>query len=168
MAKMDVHGGVLRGGDAEDLDNFVVSGGGGVVDAHADGESAALQSFAYAGIDFGEFLRSGFAMSGVTGGQKISGVVHYLHADGNVADADAEVDEGFIFAGGVPGVDVAGADFQFERSGDAIVGLKLIVARRLAVFVEIDEAGSDDQTFGVERGFAFQRLGGERANFSGR
>ncbi len=88
-----------------------MSGGRGVVDAQADGEGAALQSFAYAAIDFSEFLRSGLAMSGIAGGQEISGVVHYLHADRNVADADAVVDEGFIFAGGIPSVDVVGAHF---------------------------------------------------------
>jgi len=61
-----------------------------------------------------------------------------------VADADAVVDQGFVFAGGVPVVDIVGADFELERGGDAVVGLKLIIARRLAVFVEIDEAGGDD------------------------
>jgi len=139
----------------------------GVVDAQADGESAALESVAHAVIDFGEFLRSGFAMSSVAGGQEISRVVHHLHAHGNVADADAVVDQGFVFAGGVPVVDIVGADFELERGGDAVVGLKLIIARRLAVFVEIDEAGGDDQAFGVERGFGFQGRRGQRANFAG-
>ena len=106
-------------------------------------------------------------MRGVAGGQKISRVVHDLHAHGNVADADAVVDQGFIFARGVPGVYIVSADFEFERSGDAIVGLKLVIARCLAVFVKIDEAGGDDQAFGVERSFGFQRSGGQRADFAG-
>ncbi len=46
------------------------------------------------------------------------------------------------------------------------MGLKLVIARRLAVLVKIDEAGGDDHAFGVERGFGFQRTGGQRADFA--
>ena len=76
--------------------------------------------------------------------------MHHLHANGNVTDADAIVDQRFAFALGVPGINVGGAGFQFEGGGDAVVGLELVVAGFLAVFMQIDEAGGDDQAAGVD------------------
>ena len=94
-------------------------------------------------------------MGGITGWEKVSWVVHHFHAYRNVAYAYAKVDERFAFALGVPCVYVVSTDFQFERSGYAIVRLKLIVARFLGMLVKIDEAWRDDQTFSVEDSLSF-------------
>ena len=94
-------------------------------------------------------------MSGITGGEKVSGVVHHFHAYGDVAYAYPKVDKRFAFTLGVPGIYVVGADFEFERSGYTIVSLKLIVARFLGMLVEIDEAWRDDQTLSVENSFSY-------------
>ena len=46
--------------------------------------------------------------------------------------------------------DVGGADFEFESHGDAIEGLEALAGQFLAMLVEVDEAGGDDQAGGVD------------------
>ena len=66
-------------------------------------------------------------MCGVTRWEKAARVVHDFHADGNVADAGAEIDQRLPFPGGIPLLDVCYARFQFQRSSYAVVSLELIV-----------------------------------------
>src|SRR5579862_30600 len=71
-----------------------------------------------------------------------------------MSGAGAVVDERLAFALGIPAIDVAHADFELERGGDAVHGLVAIILGRLAVGVEIDEAGRDHQARGVNRAAA--------------
>ena len=50
---------------------------------------------------------------------------------------------------GVPGFDVARADLQFKRGGDAVARLDFVVFGILPVGVEVYEARGDDQPGGV-------------------
>ena len=58
---------------------------------------------------------------------------------------DAGVDQALAIALAVPGGDIRGADFEFERCGDAVRGFVALVLEVLAVGVEVDEAGRHHQ-----------------------
>src|SRR6185369_3332244 len=166
ITQVNMHRRPVFCGEAEHLDNFSVSSGGGIVDAHAFGERALPKSFLNATADGRKFFRSGGATRSVSSREKAAGVVHHFHADGNVADAGAEIDQRLPFPGGIPLRYVCYTRFQFQGRRDAIVRLELIVAGLLAMFVEIDEAGSDDQPLRVDGSLAGQRLFRNRCDFS--
>ena len=62
----------------------------------------------------------------------------------------AEVDGGDAFAFRVPSGYVLHADLKFQRRRDAVIDLCAIVRRAVAVAVQVDKAGSNDQTGYVE------------------
>lgn len=78
-----------------------------------------------------------------------------------MADGGTEVDEGFALALGDPRLDGADADFHFEGGGDAVAGFVAVVFVGLAVRVEIDEAGGDDEAFRVDRFAAWKGSGAD-------
>src|ERR1700730_1952986 len=65
------------------------------------------------------------------------------------------------FALGIPGIDIGGTGFQFQRCGDPITGLEFVIAGFLAVFMEIDETWSDDEAIGIDGIFALNRVYGD-------
>src|ERR1700730_2129594 len=142
---MDMDGGAVLSSDSEHFHNFPVGGAWRVIHAHAFGESAPLKAFVHQGDDFGELFGRSSVVSGVAGGEHTAlGVAHHFHAHGNMANAYAKIDQGLPFPEGVPASNVIRSSFELERCGDAVAGLELVVARLLAVFVEVDETGGDD------------------------
>src|SRR6266404_5878647 len=92
-----------------------------------------------------ELVGRSSAMGRVAGGKHAAlWVTHNFHADGNVADANAKIDERLPFPDGVPAVDIVGAGFKFKRGRDPVASLIFIIARLLAVFMEVDKTGGDN------------------------
>src|SRR5215470_5964660 len=83
-----------------------------------------------------------------------------------MADAYAEIDQRFSLARVIPTVDVVRPGFQLERGGHPIMGLELIVARRLAVLMQIDKTWGYDQARGVNRSRPGELLGGHGADLA--
>ncbi len=143
--------GAILSSEPEHFHDFPVRCARRVVHAHAFGERALPKPLFDHGGNLGEFLRGRSTMRSVARGKHAGlRVAHHFHADGNVADAYAEIDERLPFPSGVPAVHVVGAGFELEGCGDAIAGLELVIARFLAMFVEVDETGSDDEPFGFD------------------
>ena len=82
-----------------------------------------------------------------------------------MSDADAVVDESSRFSLSVPSLDIRGAHFELERGGHTITRLKPVGLRRLTVRVKIDEAGSDDESRGVDGRATRQGIGRDRDDF---
>ena len=161
-----MNGRTVFGGSAKHLENFLVRSRLRVVDAHAHRERAALQTVLKLPAHLRNLLRRGRLMSRISGGQENARIANDFHAYRDVPDAYAIINERFAVAFRVPVVHIVGAHFQLQCGGYTVAGLKLIVPRLLSVFVQIDEAGRDDQSFGIEGGFAKQRSGRNRADFS--
>ena len=75
-----------------------------------------------------------------------------------MAGSGSEVDEGFAFAGFVPGVDGPDSDFHFEGGGDSVAGFVAVVFVVLTVRMDVDKARGDDESFGLDGVFAFDGL----------
>jgi len=102
---------VLRG-DAEHFNDFPVGGAGRVIDAHAFRQRALAKTFVHSARNFGELFGRSSAMGRFAGGKHAAlRVAHNFHADGNMADAYAEIDERLPFSEGIPTIDVVGASF---------------------------------------------------------
>ena len=89
--------------------------------------------------------------------QQASGIVHDEHACGNVAYGSAKVDQRLAFAGRVPARNGRDADLKLERGGDAVARFITVVFVVLAVRMKVDEAGGNDESFGVDGGAALHR-----------
>src|SRR5713101_9796546 len=86
------------------------------------------------GRNFGELFGRSSAMGRIAGGKHPAHrVAHYVHADTNMADADAKIDDRLPFPCGVPARHIMGAEFKFEGGGNAVAGLIFIIPRLLAV-----------------------------------
>src|SRR5579862_662050 len=105
-------------------------------------------------------------MGSVANWQEPARIVHHLHANGYVTHAGAIVDERMAFALGVPGIDVGDAGFEFEGGGDTVVGLEFVVAGFLPVLVQVNEAGSNDESVSVDGLPALERGACDGDNFS--
>jgi len=75
------------------------------------------------------------------------------------------IDQRISFARGVPSCDIGCAHFEFKSTGDAVARLEGIRFRILPVLVQIDEAGSDDETFRIDSCPAAQGLRRNRTDF---
>src|SRR6266852_6549232 len=106
---MNVDWGVSFRRQPKHIDDLTVRCGCRVVDPHSYGQRAASQSFCDLLLDLRQLFRCSCAMSGVATRQECTRVEHHSHSNGNVTDADAEVDESFPFPLGVPPVDVVGS-----------------------------------------------------------
>jgi hypothetical protein len=69
------------------------------------------------------------------GGQKITGVLHHLHADLYVADGDTVVDRRLSLARRIPGRYIGRPHFELEGAGDAVARLKGVGFEILTMFV---------------------------------
>ena len=85
---------------------------------------------------------------------------------GDVAGGGAVVDERVSLLGIEKLFDVGSADFHFERGGDAVEGFDALAGEILAVLVQVDEAGSDDEAGGVDDAASSERGGGDAGDFS--
>src|SRR2546425_894404 len=103
-----------RSREREHLYDLRMGGRGGVVDSHAHGHGAALQAHLNLPLYLCELLRSCFAVGGVSPGKETSWLAHDLHADRNMADADAKIDERLPFSLGVPFVYIIGANLELQ------------------------------------------------------
>ncbi len=87
-------------------------------------------------------------------GQERACVVQNAHDDGDVAHRCAVIDQRSALPLGIPGRDRRYTDFHLERRCDSVVGFEAIVLGRLAMRVEIDESGRDDQALHIDDGLA--------------
>ena len=134
----------------------------GHAEAHADGAPRESPGEARSNLD--DLQRRRFLARCGSAWQEGAGVLHHHHPDGNVADARAEVDRRLPRALRVPRIDIRRADFEFERRGNAVGGLSHVVGGRLAVLVEVDEAGSDHEAARVDRRAALERRRADHAD----
>jgi hypothetical protein len=161
VAQVDEAGGAGVGGSAEHLQDLPAGRGGRVMRADTDAYGAAGEAVLDLAAALGDLGIGGGAMGGVAGGQEVAGVVHDAHTHGDVTDGCAVVDEGLRMALIIPGIHIGYAHFHFERGGDAVHGFRAVILGILAMLVEIDEAGRDDQSGGVDGGAAVERGGGD-------
>src|SRR5216684_556512 len=89
-----------------------------------------------------------------------------LRAHRDVSDAHSVVDQGFPFPGRIPTVHIGSAGFQLQRRGDAITRLKLIIARLLSVFMQVDKPRRHYKALRIDRLLAFQCLTRNRPNLA--
>ena len=61
---------------------------------------------------------------------------------------------------------IGGANFQFQRGGYTVEGLDALAFRILAVLMQIDKAGRDDKTAGVNDTASGERLSRDARDFS--
>ena len=105
-----------------------------------------------------ELLRRGWFVGGRTGfgDQAAFGQwrTENLGAGGGVAGGGAVINERVSLLGGEEGSDIRLADFEFERGGHAVESLQALTLKILAVLMEIDEPGSDDEAACGDRAFA--------------
>ena len=87
-------------------------------------------------------------------------------ARGHVAGGGAVVDERVSLLGIQKLGDVGCADFHFERGGHAVEGLDALAGKILAVLVQVDEAGRDDEAGGVDDAASAERGGGDAGDFA--
>src|SRR5260370_41081492 len=139
------------------MDNLVVRGSSGGVDAHADGQCAAPQAILNVVVDLLQFGGRGLPTGGVADGQKGAGVFHDFHAYGKMSDGYTEVDQRFSFPPRIPLINIRRADFELQRCRDPVMGLELVVSRLLSVLVQVDEAGRDYKSLRINRLLAFER-----------
>ena len=105
-------------------------------------------------------------MSRISARQESSGIVHHRHSNGNVTHAGAIVDKCFVLPLSIPTVNICHADFQFQRRGHAVAGLRPVVLVILAVLVQIDEAGCNHKTLGIDRLPPLQCRAADSSNFA--
>src|SRR6185436_11867482 len=118
----------------------------GVVNPEPHTQSPLLQPLLYPPFHIFDLgIRSRF-VSAVAARKKNTRVMHHRHASGNVPYTRAIVDQCFPFAFGIPPRYITRSDFKLERGCDSIHRLEAIVLLILAVRMQIDEAGRDDET----------------------
>ena len=88
------------------------------------------------------------------------------HTRGNVPGACTEVDQRLTLTCAVPGFDRRDADFHLESSGDAIARFEGVVFRRLAMLMEVNEAGRHDEPTGIDNAAACERSFGDSGDFA--
>src|SRR5690606_6419025 len=148
-ARVDVRGCAVARGHAQDLDDLVPGGGGRVGGAEPDRDGALPQPAVDPAHDLRDLFGRGRLVRAGAAGQELARVAEHRHADGDVADGGAVIDELPTLALAVPGVHVPDADLQLEPGRHAVQNRVAVVLLVLAVAVEIDEPGRDDEAGGV-------------------
>src|SRR6266571_5780087 len=82
-----------------------------------------------------------------------------------MSDADSIVDQRPVFPVGIPFVYIHSAHFEFQRCGYAVVRLKLVIARLLPMFMQVDEPERNHEPLRFNRLFPFQCAAADRAYF---
>ena len=83
-----------------------------------------------------------------------------------MSDAHSVVDQRLPLPCRIPTVYIGSAGFQLQRCRHAIPRLKLIIARLLAVFVQIDKSGRNHEALRINRLLALQRLTRNRSDLA--
>src|SRR5690606_32788017 len=156
-ARVDVRGCAVARGHAQDLDDLVPGGGGRVGGAEPERDGALPQPAVDPAHDLRDLFGRGRLVRAGAAGQELARVAEHRHADGDVADGGAVIDELPTLALAVPGVHVPDADLQLEPGRHAVQNRVAVVLLVLAVAVEIDEPGRDDEAGGVNDPCAAQR-----------
>ena len=78
----------------------------------------------------------------------------------------AVVDQGVVLLCFQEVGNIGRADFEFEGGSDAVEGFDALAPEVLAMLVEIDEAGCDDETFYGDCSLSWERVGGDPGNFA--
>src|SRR5258708_22955996 len=154
---MHEHRCMVPGSGTEGLEYFILAGGRRVLESHSFAQRPECEPRFDSPLDVGDLLVARDIAAAGANWQEESGVLHYGQADGDVTDRGAVVDECLAFAIGVESSDVASADLELERGGDAVERIEAIVLVVLPVDVEIDETWSEDEAFCVDHLLARQR-----------
>lgn len=141
---------------------------GRVLNAKTDGDRAALQALLEALFHLPDFSLCGGAARSFAGWQKRHGFFHRGHARGEMSGADTVIDQRFPFAFGVPTIDVASADFEFQRTRHTIERFETKVFFVLAVLVQIDETRRNDEAARVDHVAALETLARDRFDLAAR
>src|SRR5690606_14650436 len=156
-ARVDVRGHAVPRGDAQDLEDLVTRGGGRVRGAEPDSDGPLAQAAVGAAHALGLLLRRGRLLGARAAGQELARIAEHRHAHGDVADGGAVVDELPGLALAVPRADVADADLELEPGRHAVQHRVAVILRVLAVAVQVDEPGRDDQAGRIDDPRALQR-----------
>src|SRR5216684_1043745 len=132
---MNVDRSVCFRGEPKHIDDLTVRCGFRVVDPHSYGQRTASQSFSDLPLDLRKLFRRSRAMSGVPSRQECTGIVHHSHSNGNVPDADAEVNECLPLSLRVPPVDGIRSNLQLKRCRYSIARFELIISGLLPVLM---------------------------------
>src|SRR5260221_8341718 len=163
---MHEHRRMVPGSGTERLEYFSLDGRRSVLESHSFAERAESQPRFDSSLDVRDLLVARDVAAAGANWQEESGVLHHGHADGDVANRRAVIDQRPAFACGVESRDVAGAHLELERGGDAVERIQAIVLVVLTVNVEIDEAGRDDEASRVDHSLASQRARCDRGDLA--
>ena len=167
VAHVDEAGHLASGGETEHAEDFFARNDGHIGDAEADAERSRVQTGLHQIVGLADFRGGGVLGDGAVTRQEHAGIVKDGHAGGDVAGRRAEVDERATGAGAIPGLDGVDADFHFKRGGDAVAGFEAVILISLAVGMEVDETGGDDESGDVDDLAAGERLRTDGGDLSG-
>ena len=166
-------------GHAEHVDHFESGRARCVLNAHADAECAGVEFVAQALLYLLDLLgRCWFIRCRSALGQDLGNAgTRVNHARiqrctedqrprRGMAGGCAVVDQRVPFLGREKLSDVGRADFHFQRRGHAVERLHALALDLLAVLMQIDEAGSDDQSRRVDDAAAGEWFGGDARDLS--
>ena len=129
-----------------------------VREAEPDGRSALVEPEADSFLDRSDLLRArDFGLRGVRG-QKRASVAHHCHADRYMSDARAVVHDLATLALTIESRDVAAAHLELEPRRDPVVRHEAVGLVALAVLMQVDEAGRDDEARHVDDPLTGERL----------
>jgi hypothetical protein len=125
--------------------------------AKADGDRASAEAILDAAAHRRHFLIGRSTARRRTGREKGPWIIHDGHANRDVSDGHAVVDELSGRTLTIPAVDIAGADFQLEDARHAVESRVAVVLRVLAVPVQVDEAGRHHEPARLDPAIPLQR-----------
>jgi hypothetical protein len=174
-----IHREFAFGGDAEHVDHLESSRARSVLNAHADAESASVEFVTQALLNLLDLLRCcrfvrsrtalgknlGDAGAGINC-SRVQGRAEDQGSRRRMAGGGAVVNERVPFLHREKLRNVGRADFHFQRGGYAVEGFDALAGEVLAVLMEIDEAGCDDQAGGVDDAASADRGVGDAGDFA--
>src|ERR1700675_4864613 len=156
----------------EHLNHFESGGSRRVLDAHAYSQAASIQLRTQArayGVDL--LWRCGLVCGRPALGQNFGNTrmgsggsgrqwsAEHLSTSSHMARRRAVMDQRVAFLGLQELGDVRGPDFQIQCCRYSVQSLEALTLQLLAVLVQIDEAGSDHETFDPKYAPSLERLG---------
>ena len=167
---MRIHRYGACGCEAEDVNDLLARGARDVLDAHADSQSAGVKLGAQALLHFIELPGRGGLIGGIAAlGQDVAWGQRSAEGEcarGNVAGGGAVVDQRCALPGFEERSDVGCADLKLEGRRDAVERLDALAGKVLAVLVEINEAGCNDEASCGDYATAGQMIRGNAHDFS--
>ena len=155
-AEVDERRRVVPGCEAEELQQLAVARAGRVADAVPETDAPVAQPLLHEPLQVVALLVRRRAVQrivgavaereGAVGVAQRKGAAHGADAGALVADRRTVVEAGGAVPASVPAADRERADLELERRRYAVHRLVAAADRILAVRVEVDEAGGDDET----------------------